>query len=115
MNGFLPMAFRASRFRFIWPTRGWHGLERKQMLEVEGGTEDWCLQILRHEAGHAIDTAYRLHRRKHYRKLFGKYTAPYPEHYYPKPYSKNYVLHLEPSYAQAHPAEDFRRDICRVA
>jgi hypothetical protein len=82
-------------------------LERKQMLEVEGGTEDWCLRILRHEAGHALDTAYRLHRRKQYRKLFGSYTLPYPEHYHPKPYSKNYVLHLEPSYAQAHPAEDF--------
>jgi hypothetical protein len=82
-------------------------LERKQMLEVEGGTEDWCLKILRHEAGHAIDTAYRLHHRKQYRELFGKYTQPYPEHYYPRPYSKNYVLHLEPSYAQAHPAEDF--------
>ncbi len=82
-------------------------LERRQMLEVEGGTEDWCLRILRHEAGHAIDTAYRLHRRKKYRELFGSYTKPYPEYYHPKPYSKNYVLHLEPSYAQAHPAEDF--------
>lgn len=82
-------------------------LERKQMLEVEGGTEDWCLRILRHETGHAVDTAYRLHRRERYRKLFGKYTLPYPENYHPKPYSKNYVLHLEPAYAQAHPAEDF--------
>jgi Putative zinc-binding metallo-peptidase len=82
-------------------------LERKQMLEVEGGTEDWCLRILRHETGHAVDTAYRLHRRKLYRKFFGRYNAPYPENYHPKPYSKNYVLHLEPSYAQAHPAEDF--------
>ena len=82
-------------------------LERKQMLEVEGGTEDWCLRILRHEMGHTLDTAYRLHRRKQYVRLFGKYTTPYPDHYYPKPYSRNYVLHLEPSYAQAHPAEDF--------
>ncbi len=82
-------------------------LERKQMLEVEGGTEDWCLRILRHEAGHAVDTAYRLHRRERYRKVFGKYAAPYPDNYRPKPYSKNYVLHLEPCYAQAHPAEDF--------
>lgn len=82
-------------------------LERRQMLEVEGGAEDWCLRILRHEMGHTLDTAYRLHARKGYREHFGKYTAPYPEHYYPKPYSKNYVLHLEPSYAQAHPAEDF--------
>lgn len=82
-------------------------LERMKMLEVEGGNEDWCMKILRHEAGHAIDTAYRLHQRKRYREIFGNYRQPYPEHYYPKPYSKNYVLHLEPSYAQAHPAEDF--------
>jgi hypothetical protein len=82
-------------------------LERRQMLEVEGGSKDWCLMILRHETGHAIDNAYRLHLRKQYRVKFGKYTAPYPEHYNPKPYSKSYVQHLEPWYAQAHPAEDF--------
>ena len=34
-------------------------LEQNQMLEVEGGTEDWCLRILRHEVGHAIENAYR--------------------------------------------------------
>jgi hypothetical protein len=28
-------------------------LELAQMLEVEGGTTEWCLRILRHEAGHA--------------------------------------------------------------
>ena len=26
-------------------------LERTQMLEVEGGTPEWCMKILRHEAG----------------------------------------------------------------
>ena len=82
-------------------------LERKHMLEVEGGTEDWCLRILRHETGHAVDTAYRLHRRRRYGQIFGKYATPYPEYYDPKPYSKNYVFHLEPAYAQSHPAEDF--------
>jgi hypothetical protein len=82
-------------------------LERKQLLEVEGGSEDWCLRILRHEAGHCLDTAYRLHRRRRWRETFGNYSAPYPEHYKPKPYSKSYVLHLEPWYAQCHPAEDF--------
>src|SRR5688500_17742391 len=35
-------------------------LEHAQMLEVEGGTQEWCLRILRHEAGHAIENAYRL-------------------------------------------------------
>ena len=82
-------------------------LERKQMLEVEGGTEEWCLRILRHEAGHAIDNAYRLHLRRSWREVFGKYSQPYPEFYQPRPYSKKYVLHLDPWYAQSHPAEDF--------
>src|SRR5258708_7418173 len=53
-------------------------LERSQMLEVEGGTHDWAMRILRHEAGHAIDNAYRLHRRKGYRALFGRWSDPYP-------------------------------------
>lgn len=82
-------------------------LERKQMLEVEGGTKNWCMRILRHEAGHVIDTAFRLHRRRRYREMFGNYSDPYPEYYRPKPRSKNFVLHLEPWYAQSHPAEDF--------
>lgn len=82
-------------------------LERKQMLTVEGERENHCLRILRHEAGHAIDNAFRLHRRKRWREHFGPYSAPYPSHYKPKPHSRNYVLHLDAWYAQAHPAEDF--------
>lgn len=82
-------------------------LEHRQMLEVEGGTRDWCMRILRHEAGHAIDDAYRLHRRRKWREVFGKYSEPYPDTYQPKPYSRRYVLHLDPWYAQSHPAEDF--------
>ena len=82
-------------------------LERKQLLEVEGGTRQWCMKILRHEAGHAIDTAYGLHQQKHYRRVFGDPQAPYPDHYQPKPSSRNFVLHLEMWYAQAHPVEDF--------
>ena len=39
-------------------------LEERQMLEVEGGTHDWCVKILRHEYGHAIDNAYNLQRRR---------------------------------------------------
>ena len=82
-------------------------LERAQMLEVEGGTRTWCLRILRHEAGHAVDTAFDLHRRPEYRQLFGSWSSPYPKFYQPKPYSKSYVQHLDAWYAQAHPAEDF--------
>ena len=82
-------------------------LERKQLLEVEGGTHEWCMKILRHEAGHAIDTAYRLRRRRKYRELFGKVSQPYPQYYQPKPHSKRYVMHLDMWYAQSHPVEDF--------
>jgi hypothetical protein len=82
-------------------------LERKQLLDVEGGTHDMCMKILRHEAGHTIDTAFRLRRRKRYREMFGKVSVPYPEHYQPKPYSRNFVLHLDMWYAQSHPVEDF--------
>jgi hypothetical protein len=82
-------------------------LERKQMLEVEGGTPSSCMRILRHEVGHVLDNAYRLHRRRRYRELFGSWSAPYPDFYQPKPYSRSYVIHLDMWYAQAHPAEDF--------
>lgn len=82
-------------------------LERKQMLEVEGGTDVECLKILRHEAGHALDTAFRLHFKRRWQELFGSFAQPYPEFYKPKPKSNKYVLHLKIWYAQAHPAEDF--------
>ncbi|MEW5977069.1 MAG: putative zinc-binding metallopeptidase [Acidobacteriota bacterium] len=82
-------------------------MERQQMLDVEGGTESECMRILRHEAGHALDTAYRLHFRRRWRELFGSFAEPYPDSYRPRPNSRKYVLHLEAWYAQAHPAEDF--------
>ena len=82
-------------------------LERKQLLEVEGGTHEWCMKILRHETGHAIDTAFRMRRKARYRELFGKASVAYPECYQPNPSSQDYVLHLEMWYAQSHPLEDF--------
>ncbi len=82
-------------------------LEEAQMLEVEGGTPEWCLKILRHEAGHALDNAFDLRRRRRRQKLFGPSKTPYPEYYTPKPYSKSFVLHLDSWYAQSHPDEDF--------
>jgi hypothetical protein len=82
-------------------------LEEAQVLEVEGGEREWCMRILRHEAGHALDNAYRLRLRRRRRELFGSPSEPYPEFYTPKPYSKSYVLHLDSWYAQSHPDEDF--------
>lgn len=82
-------------------------LEARQMLEVEGGSEAACMRILRHEAGHAIDSAYRLHFKKSWREMFGLYSRPYPRYYRPKPKSRDFVVHLDAWYAQAHPSEDF--------
>jgi hypothetical protein len=82
-------------------------LERKQMLELEGGTEVSCMRILRHEAGHAIDNAFRLHFKRRWQQTFGSFAQRYPESYRPKPNSRRFVLNLEAWYAQAHPAEDF--------
>ncbi|NNM61693.1 MAG: hypothetical protein HKM03_05950 [Steroidobacteraceae bacterium] len=82
-------------------------IERRFMREVEGGTRESLMRILRHEAGHAIDTAYRLRRRLRWREVFGPASQPYPQAYRPRPASRRYVQHLGEWYAQAHPTEDF--------
>ena len=78
-------------------------LERRYMREVEGGNRNWLMRILRHEAGHAIDSAYRLRRRAGWRAVFGPASLPYPETYRPRPGSRRFVQHLGAWYAQAHP------------
>lgn len=82
-------------------------LERRMMLEVEGHGDRECMRLLRHEAGHALCTAYRLHYRRRWQRIFGKMSAPYPDSYRPRTHSKEFVVHLDWWYAQAHPAEDF--------
>ena len=82
-------------------------LEHNLMMEVEGGTRDWCMRILRHETGHAIENAYALRRKRKRQIVFGKSSQAYPEYYSPRPYSKKFVLHLDSWYAQSHPDEDF--------
>ena len=82
-------------------------LEHAQMFEAEGSTLDTCMKLLRHEAAHAFDNAYRLHRRRDWRATFGRYSAPYRSAYQARPSSKHHVQHLAGFYAQSHPAEDF--------
>jgi hypothetical protein len=82
-------------------------IERRFMREVEGGNRNWLMRILRHEAGHAIDSAYRLRRHRHWREVFGPASLPYPDTYRPRPGSRRFVQHLGAWYAQAHPTEDF--------
>jgi len=82
-------------------------LERRQMLEVEGGTKEECLKILRHEAAHALDNAYRLRRMKLWRETFGSASDPYDSSYTPDPMSRAHVLNLDYWYSQSHPLEDW--------
>jgi hypothetical protein len=82
-------------------------LERKMIIDVEGGTYADCMRILRHEAGHVVQHAYDLHRRRRWRQLFGRSSTRYPSYYRPNPASRNFVQHLRLWYAQSHPDEDF--------
>jgi len=82
-------------------------LERAMMIEAEGSSREECLQILRHEAGHAVQHAWRLQRRDGWRRTFGDPSRPYPTIYRPNPASQRHVQHLRQYYAQAHPHEDF--------
>jgi hypothetical protein len=82
-------------------------LERKMILDVEGGTWSECMAILRHEAGHTLQHAYQLHRRRRWQQLFGPSSRRYPRYYRPNPNSRRFVQHLRLWYAQSHPDEDF--------
>jgi hypothetical protein len=82
-------------------------LERKMMIDVEGGTVPECMRILRHEAGHVVQASYRLQRRRRWQELFGPSSTRYPQYYRPNPASRRYVYHLPLWYAQSHPDEDF--------
>jgi hypothetical protein len=82
-------------------------IERKMMVEVEGGTERAFMKLIRHECGHALNYAYKLYSKTRWRQLFGSFTAKYSDSYYCQPYSRRFVIHLRGNYAQSHPDEDF--------
>ena len=82
-------------------------LERKMIIDVEGGTVPECMRILRHEAGHVLQHSYQLQRRRRWQQLFGPSSKRYPSYYRPNPASRHFVQHLRLWYAQSHPDEDF--------
>ena len=82
-------------------------LEKKMIIDVEGGTWSECMSILRHEAGHVLQHSYQLQRRRRWQKLFGRSSQRYPRYYRPNPASRHFVQHLRLWYAQSHPDEDF--------
>lgn len=82
-------------------------LEKSFIGKVEGLRPDHFMKLLRHETGHAFESAYRLRKNKLRNELFGDSHTPYPNEYEARRFSKNFVKHLEENYAQAHPDEDF--------
>lgn len=117
-----------TRFRpYAWLSTGWftpHGttgfaipfylahprllrLERHLIGDAEGGSVASCMRLLRHEAAHALDHAYRLHRRRSWREEFGPFSQPYHATYRPRLGHRGFVVNLGHGYAQSHPAEDW--------
>jgi len=117
-----------ARFRpYAWFSTGWftpHGttgfaipfylahprllrLERHLIGDAEGGSVASCMRLLRHEAAHALDHAYRLHRRGSWREQFGPFSRPYHATYRPRLGHRGFVVNLGHGYAQSHPAEDW--------
>ncbi len=86
-------------------------LEERMMMEVEGGTETWCMRLLRHEMGHVFNHAYLLSKDRPWQKMFGLPSLEYSESFRARPYSKRFVRHLEGWYAQSHPEEDFAETV----
>lgn len=85
-------------------------LEEEQTGDVEGPRT--IMMLLRHEAGHAVNYAYRLWRRPSWGEIFGPFTKPYRDSFRPDRLSRHYVRHITAfpygrTYAQKHPDEDF--------
>ena len=84
---------------------------------MNGDLEDEheLMMTLRHEAGHAINYAYRLYSLKEWQETFGRFDEPYRDFFHPNPQSREFVKHLYQQvgsyagriYAQKHPDEDF--------
>jgi len=81
------------------------GQIEREINDLEDHRE--VMMYLRHEAGHAFNYAYKLHRTPEWKQLFGPYRRPYRENYRPVLFSKDYVRYLPGWYAQKHPDEDF--------
>jgi hypothetical protein len=85
-------------------------LEGEQAGDVEDART--IMMLLRHEAGHAVNYAYRLWRRSSWTEIFGPFTKPYRDSFQPDRTSRHYVRHVSAyhygrTYAQKHPDEDF--------
>ncbi len=90
-------------------------IEEEQTGEIED--EQMLMMLLRHEAGHAVNYAYRLWEQKEWCELFGRFGEPYRDTFDTDPFSRRFVRHLahgqarRTTYAQKHPDEDFAETV----
>src|SRR5947207_1359967 len=61
-------------------------LEEKMMMEVEGGTETWCLRLLRHEMAHVLNDGYLVEKDKRWQKKFEPTSIQYSENFRARQY-----------------------------
>jgi hypothetical protein len=80
---------------------------KNQLTGIRVEDDMTIMMLLRHEAGHTFNYAYRLYDRPDWRKLFGQFSLPYEEEYKVDPFSTRFVHHLSGWYAQRHPDDDF--------
>jgi hypothetical protein len=85
-------------------------IEEEQTGEIEDN--HMIMMLLRHEAGHAINYAYRLYKKPEWLQVFGPFSKPYHDNFRPNPFSRQFVRHIVHhqygrTYAQKHPDEDF--------
>src|SRR5947207_2360710 len=105
---FVPVGIPAIFIPFFLVHDRLRALEKTMMLEVEGGTREWFMKLIRHEAAHAYSYAYRIPKKKKWQGTFGRTSRDEtPDFYHPHPFSRSYVVNLDDWYAQSHPDEDF--------
>ena len=85
-------------------------IEEEQTGDIEDA--QYAMMLLRHEAGHALNYAYRLWEDEGWEETFGPFEKPYRDHFRPNPFSRQFVRHIMHhqngrTYAQKHPDEDF--------
>src|SRR2546427_9265787 len=92
---FVPIGIPAIFVPFFLVHDRLRALERAMMLEVEGGTKEWFMKLIRHEAGHAYTYAYQIPRKKRWQQVFGRTSREEtPDTYRPRPFSRSYVVNL---------------------
>ena len=85
-------------------------IEEEQTGVIEN--DQFIMMLLRHEAGHAINYAYRVYEDPTWGETFGRFSKPYRDSFRPNPFSRQFVRHIVHhqygrTYAQKHPDEDF--------